>query len=267
MWLQDWRPLLQRVTRVFPDCDCGSDVQTRTWPCDSSSGSLVRSRLYGLRAWGCRFTSLRLQMFQYILSEFCCGLTKFFKECLQSQGIFFEWFLICKYSRELDLSASNLTFCMYPPLPSPFHPPYFLTSSIPPATHVSSQPTLITSPPPKGSYFLIARPSCSGIPEINSPPLCYSYYLGVLELAWPSKQTLYAAFFLTNPRSTLSVVIHYIRAWDVPTGGRGEQRTETSKTLRDDKTMQMCSWRLQTVAWPYFACLVKDSSISTLRSR
>lgn len=60
---------------------------------------------------------------------------------------------------------------------------------------LTSQPTLITSPPPKGSYFLIARPSCSGIPEINSPPLCYSYYLGVLELAWPSKRTLYSAFF------------------------------------------------------------------------
>lgn len=76
-----------------------------------------------------------------------------------------------------------------------------------PVSHLTSQPTLITSPPPKGSYFLIARPSCSGIPEINFPPLCYSYYLGVLELAWPSKQTLYSAFFLTPllpPLSTSS---------------------------------------------------------------
>lgn len=82
-------------------------------------------------------------------------------------------------------------------------PPPPLLSSVPPASqsvsHLTSQPTLITSPPPKGSYFLIARPSCYSIPEINSPPLCYSYYLGVLELACPSKRTLYSAFFLTPP--------------------------------------------------------------------
>lgn len=64
--------------------------------------------------------------------------------------------------------------------------------SIPAVSHLTSQPTLITSPPPRGSYFLIGRPSRYSIPEINSPPLCYSYYLGVLELAWPSKQTLYS---------------------------------------------------------------------------
>lgn len=106
-------------------------------------------------------------------------------------------------------------------------------STILQVSHLTSQPTLITSPPPKGSYFLIARPSCSGIPEINSPPLCYSYYLGVLELAWPSKQTLYSVFFFSHPiprplppqrtpLTTLSVVIHYSRAWDAAAGCRGE---------------------------------------------
>lgn len=91
------------------------------------------------------------------------------------------------------LSLSLQTSHVRPPAPPP------LLSSIPPV----SRPTLITSPPPRGSYFLIAWPSCCSIPEIKSPALCYSYYLGLLELACPSKQTLYSAFFLTLPRRDL----------------------------------------------------------------
>lgn len=82
----------------------------------------------------------------------------------------------------------------------------FAPLSVHPSSHLTSQPTLITSPPPKGSYFLIAGPSCSSIPQINSPPLCYSYYLGVLELARPSKQTLSSPLLL--PLSTLSALVH-----------------------------------------------------------
>lgn len=79
-------------------------------------------------------------------------------------------------------------FCHFQPLTLPFQNPIPPLSEHPPppiqpASHLPSQPTLITSPPPKESYFLIALLSCSGIPEINSPPLCYSYYLEVLELA------------------------------------------------------------------------------------
>lgn len=95
------------------------------------------------------------------------------------------------------LSALKLCLFLCPRCISPTSASIRPTSQ--PVSHLTSQPTLITSPPPKGSYFLIAWPSCSGIPEINSPPLCYSYYLGVLELACPSKQTLYSAFFLTPP--------------------------------------------------------------------
>lgn len=134
-----------------------------------------------------------------------------------------------------------------------------------PVSHVTTQPTLITSPPPKGSYFLIARPSCSGIPEINSPPLCYSYYLGVLELAWPSKQTLYSAFFFffSSQPSLRPYQWSYItaghgtcpRAAEVNNGQRYRAVCLTSKALRDDEAMQMCSSRLLAVAWPSFLCV------------
>lgn len=125
------------------------------------------------------------------------------------------FFLAC--SLYCKTSVHSWTFLPSPPTSTSIHP------SSQPVSHLTSQPTLITSPPPKGSYFLIAWPSCSGIPEINSPPLCYSYYLGVLELACPSKQTLYSAFFLTlPPLATLSVLVHYSQAWDVPAGCGGE---------------------------------------------
>lgn len=146
---------------------------------------------------------------------------------------------------------SNSPFCSSPHLcvAQPVHFPLPLLPSIP-VSHLISQPSLITSPPPKGSYFLIAWPSCSGIPEINSPPLCYSYYLGVLELAWPSKQTLYSAFFLTHPLTTLSVVIHYSRAWgeacpQAAEVNNGQRYRADFKDVWDDEAMQMCSlWPL-----------------------
>lgn len=92
-----------------------------------------------------------------------------------------------------------LNFFAYTP-PTLF-PSAFLVFFLPATLSCTSQSSLITSPPPKGSHFLIARPSCSSIPQINSPPLCYSYYLGVLELAWPSKQTLYCVFFFSHTPS------------------------------------------------------------------
>lgn len=128
-----------------------------------------------------------------------------------------------------------------------------------PVSHLSSQPTLITSPPPKGSYFLIAWPSCSGIPEINSPPLCYSYYLGVLELAWPSKQTLYSVFFSHTPSSrpyqwSYITAVHGMcpRAAEVNNGQRYRTMCLTSKTVRDEEVMQMCSSRRFSAAWPFW---------------
>lgn len=111
---------------------------------------------------------------------------------------------LCFRSRRHDSERFCFLFCPVNLRAAPRHnqrlPPNFVfhappsprLPSIPSVSHLSSQPALITSPPPRGSYFLIAGPSCSGIPEINSPPLCYSYYLGVLELACPSKRTLYS---------------------------------------------------------------------------
>lgn len=146
---------------------------------------------------------------------------------------------------------SNSPFCSSPHLcvAQPVHFPLPLLPSIP-VSHLISQPSLITSPPPKGSYFLIAWPSCSGIPEINSPPLCYSYYLGVLELAWPSKQTCTLPFFSHTPSRP------YL--WSYITVGHGgeacPQATEVNngqryradfKDVWDDEAMQMCSlWPL-----------------------
>lgn len=134
---------------------------------------------------------------------------------------------------------------------SPFPPYLSFHPSHQPVSLVTSQPTLITSPPPRGSYFLIARPSCSGIPEINSLPLCYSYYLGVLELAWPSKQTLYSAFFFSQPPSrpyqwSYITAGHGMcpRAAEVNNGQRYRAMCLTSKAPRDDEAMQMCGSRL-----------------------
>lgn len=115
---------------------------------------------------------------------------KSYKLCLSQQSVNGSF---------LDLSALKLCLFLSPSTAFPPPPLPSVRPTSQPVSHLTSQPTLITSPPPKGSYFLIAWPSCSGIPEINSPPLCYSYYLGVLELACPSKQTLYSAFFLTPP--------------------------------------------------------------------
>lgn len=78
-------------------------------------------------------------------------------------------------------------------------------------------------PPPRGSYFLIALTSCFSIPQIKSPPLCYSYYLGLLELACPSKQTLYSGSFLTlSPPDLISARLLWSGRWDVAAGRRGE---------------------------------------------
>lgn len=119
-------------------------------------------------------------------------------------------------------SASKLCLSC-PPLPP-------LPASLPPSiqsvSHLSSQPALITSPPPRGSYFLIAGPSCSGIPQINSPPLCYSYYLGVLELACPSKRTLYscASFPTLPPHPSPPPPPSRPYQWSYITGGHGGGR-------------------------------------------
>lgn len=135
-----------------------------------------------------------------------------------------------------------------------FHVPTSCHPSLHPVSHLSSQPALITSPPPRGSYFLIARPSCSGIPEINSPPLCYSYYLGVLELACPSKRTLYSCTSFPPSSApppppapsltTLSVVIHYRRAWGTcPRAAEvsnGQRYSAEHADIKDGGMMKRC---------------------------